>query len=76
MDHIRHILETIQGAPLPLVLALAFTTIVGAALLVRSRPMESSGINSTVTVLPRPLHCCPNASLPPTIREILPSYRS
>ena len=35
MDYLRYVIETCQQAPLPLVIALAFTTIVGAALLVR-----------------------------------------
>ena len=35
MDYFRHVLESSQKAPLPLVAALTFSTFIGAALLVR-----------------------------------------
>ncbi len=34
MDYLRHALETSQRAPLPLILALAISSLIGAALLV------------------------------------------
>lgn len=41
MEYVRHALETSQRAPLPLILALAISTFVGAGLLVRCRHLKS-----------------------------------
>jgi len=69
MDSIRHALNVSQRAPLPLVAALAVSTIVGLVLLVRGLHKASRAISSPLLALPRPIHRRAHTTTSPGIRE-------
>lgn len=75
MEYLRSVLNASQRAPLPLVAALALSTLVGLALLVFLIHSIFQSCTLNLVVLSRSVHCCPCTTASITIRENLSRCR-